>query len=253
MFVSDCDRMAQGAVGKYELANKMPATYFMRAIMAGFLLVSANIFSNVTGAVFYKTFPEFGKFFGAIAFSMGIILIVFIGGELFTGNNMVMAMGAFKKKVTWGNVMKVWIYSYIGNLIGSVIFGLIFYFSGACRDMLREYWAASIPAKLELSAMEMLLKGALCNFMVCLAVLTGFRMKSESGRLIVMFLVITTFIISGFEHSIANMGTFTIAWPLLGGLSVAGLIKSFVFVTLGNIIGGAVLLAWPLKVMSQPD
>lgn len=98
--------------------------------------------------------------------------------------------------------------------------------------------------------MELLLRGILCNFLVCLAVFTGTRMKTESGKLIVMFCIIMTFVIAGFEHCIANMGTFTVGYLLLGGLDLALIAKSMFFVTLGNIIGGAVLLGLPLKLMS---
>ena len=75
-------------------------------------------------------------------------------------------------------------------------------------------------------------------------------MKSESGKLIVMFLVIMSFVISGFEHCIANMSTFTIAYLLVDGISLSLILKSMFFVTIGNIIGGALLLAVPLKYIS---
>ena len=86
--------------------------------------------------------------------------------------------------------------------------------------------------------------------MVCLAVWTATRMKSESGKLIVMFCVIMTFVVSGFEHCVANMGTFSIGYMLLGGLDLNLILKSMIFVTAGNIIGGSILLGMPLKLMS---
>ena len=76
-------------------------------------------------------------------------------------------------------------------------------------------------------------------------------METEIGKLVVMFCVITAFVIAGFEHCIANMGTFTIAGFLLGGLPVKQLAMSFIFVTLGNIVGGAVFLALPIKLVSS--
>lgn len=71
----------------------------MRAIMAGFFIDVAMIYSNVVGNVFSKTFPEWGKFLGAIMFSIAVLLIAMVGGELFTGNNLVMAFGAYDKSV----------------------------------------------------------------------------------------------------------------------------------------------------------
>lgn len=76
-------------------------------------------------------------------------------------------------------------------------------------------------------------------------------MKSESGKLVVMFCVIMAFVAAGFEHCVANMGTFSVAYLLLGGINLAAVAKSMIFVTLGNIVGGAILLALPLKLMSS--
>ena len=96
----------------------------------------------------------------------------------------------------------------------------------------------------------MVLRGILCNFLVCLAVWVGAKMKSESGKLIIIFCLIMTFVESGFEHSIANMSTYTIGYLLLGGLELKMVFTSMLFVTLGNMLGGAVLLALPLYLMS---
>lgn len=250
MLTKDVETMANAAAGKAELCNNNLGKFFIRAIMAGFFIVVATILSNVSAAVLYPTYPQFGKLLGAFLFSIAIILIVFIGGELFTGNNMTMAMGAYNGSCSWKDVLKVWVISYIGNFVGAFILSAIFVGSGASRQILIDYYNSIIAAKLVATPMQLFLRGILCNFMVCLAVLTGTRMKTESGKLIVMFCVIMAFVVSGFEHCIANMGTFSIAYLLLGGLDMALVAKSMFFVTLGNIVGGAVLLAAPLKLMS---
>lgn len=250
MLTKDVEAMVNAAVNKAELCNNHLGKFFIRAIMAGFYIVVATILSNVSAAVLYPTYPQFGKLLGALLFSIAIILIVFIGGELFTGNNMTMAMGAYNGSCSWKDVLKVWLVSYIGNFVGAFFFSTIFVGSGASRQILIDYYNSFISAKLATAPMQLFLRGILCNFMVCLAVLTGTRMKSESGKLVVMFCVIMAFVVSGFEHCIANMGTFSIAYLLYGSLDMALVAKSMVFVTLGNIVGGAVLLAAPLKLMS---
>lgn len=250
MLTKDVETLAGAAEGKAFVCSNSPGKFFIRAVMAGFFIVVATILSNVSTAVLYPTYPQFGKLLGAFLFSIAIILIVFIGGELFTGNNMTMAMGAYNGSCSWKDVLKVWIVSYIGNFVGAFILSAIFVGSGASRQILIEYYNSFINAKLAAAPLQLFLRGVLCNFMVCLAVLTGTRMKSESGKIIVMFCVIMTFVVSGFEHCIANMGTFSIAYLLYGGLDMALAAKSMFFVTLGNIVGGAVLLAAPLKLMS---
>ena len=251
MFTSDINTVAGAAANKAEICNKHLGKFFIRSIMAGFYIVVAVLLSNVTAAVLYPTYPQFGKVLSSFLFSIAIVLIVFIGGELFTGNNMTMAMGVYNKSVSVKDMLKVWIFSYIGNFTGALLLSAIFVYSSASKSLMIEYFQSFIDGKLAIPAAELVLRGGLCNFMVCLAVRTGTRMKTERGKLVVMFCVIMTFVICGFEHCIANMGTFSIAYLMLDGVSLSLIGRSMFFVTLGNILGGAVLLALPLKLMSD--
>lgn len=119
MLTKDVETMAGAAQGKADICEHYPVKFFIRAIMAGFFIVVATILSNVSAAVLYSTYPQFGKLLGAFLFSIAIVLIVFIGGELFTGNNMTMAMGAYAGSCSWKQVLKVWLVSYIGNFVGA--------------------------------------------------------------------------------------------------------------------------------------
>ena len=105
MLTKDVETMAGAAHGKADICEHYPVKFFIRAIMAGFFIVVATILSNVSAAVLYSTYPQFGKLLGAFLFSIAIVLIVFIGGELFTGNNMTMAMGAYAGTCTWKQVL----------------------------------------------------------------------------------------------------------------------------------------------------
>ena len=93
MLTKDVETMAGAAHGKADICEHYPVKFFIRAIMAGSFIVVATILSNVSAAVLYSTYPQFGKLLGAFLFSIAIVLIVFIGGELFTGNNMTMETG----------------------------------------------------------------------------------------------------------------------------------------------------------------
>lgn len=251
MFNQELELFSNAAQSKYNSASKQPLKFLVGAIIAGFFIVVATMLSNVTAALFYAKAPELGKFISSVIFSIAIILVVFIGGELFTGNNMVMALGLYNRKVSFGNTMKVWLYSYIGNLIGTVLLSLLFLLSGCAKESLTNYFDAVISGKLDLSILQLFVRGILCNYLVCMAVFIGKRMTSESGKLIVILFIITTFVICGFEHSIANMSTFTLAGVLLNGLPVKQVILNFIFVTLGNIVGGALLFAWPLQFVGK--
>ena len=97
MNYEDVQKVSNAAKAKSNLVNTNFFKYFIRAVMAGFFIDVAMIYSNVVGNVFSKTMPEWGKFMGALVFSIAVLLISFVGGELFTGNNMVMAFGAYDK------------------------------------------------------------------------------------------------------------------------------------------------------------
>ena len=97
---------------------------------------------------------------------------------------------------------------------------------------------------------QMFMRAVLCNFFVCLGVLCGIKLKSETAKFLMIVMCIAGFVVSGFEHCVANMGIFVTAGFLVPGLSSGAMFKSMVIVTLGNMVGGAVLLAWPLRKMS---
>lgn len=245
----DVQKLSNAAKAKITLLNTDTFKYFMRAIMAGFFIVVAVIFSNVLGSVFTGAEePAWGKFLGALVFSIAVLLISMVGGELFTGNNMVMAFGVYDKKVTWKDAAKVWGVSYVGNFVGCAILSLLFVWAGSSGTA--DYFAGFIGNKLSIPVSQMFFRAVLCNFFVCLGVLCGIKLKSEAAKFLMIVMCISAFVFSGFEHCIANMGIFVIAGCVVPGVSIAAMIKSMVIVTLGNMVGGAILLAWPLRKMS---
>ena len=248
MNYEDVQKLANAAKAKIGLLNGNFLKYFLRAVMAGFFIDMAMIYSNVVGNVFSANAPEWGKFLGALVFSIAVLLICLVGGELFTGNNMVMAFGAYDKSVSWKDAGKVWLVSYIGNFVGCLILALIFVWAGAAGT--KDYFAGFINNKLSIPLGEMFFRAVLCNFFVCLGVLCGIKLKSEAAKILMIIMCISGFVISGFEHSIANMSTFVAAYCLVPGLSVTAMLKSMLVVTVGNMVGGAGLLAWPLRKMS---
>ena len=98
MNYEDVQKLSNAAKNKIGLLNGNFLKYFLRAVMAGFFIDVAVIYSNVIGSVFSGSDPAWGKFLGAVVFSIAVLLISLVGGELFTGNNMVMAFGAFDKR-----------------------------------------------------------------------------------------------------------------------------------------------------------
>ena len=108
----DVQKFSNAAIAKSKLLKEHPGKYFIRSVMAGFFIAVAMIYCNVVGNLFKQDgMVAWGKFLGALGFSIAVLLIVFIGSELFTGNNFIMAFGAYDKAVKWSEVVKVWVVS----------------------------------------------------------------------------------------------------------------------------------------------
>ncbi|EMU52622.1 MULTISPECIES: formate/nitrite transporter family protein [Clostridium] len=253
MYYSDIEKLTNSSKTKKEMADKSIVKYFARAIMAGIFLMLATILSYTIGAVLSSNYPEAAKISGAALFCFAIIAVVFFGGELFTGNNMVMFIGYLKKEVSLKDTMKIWIYSFIGNLIGIVIFAYMFAESGCNFESIKTYIEPIVYGKINLSVSQMIFRGILCNFSVCLAVYSGIRLKSETGKIILMFLCVFTFVLAGFEHSIANLAAFAIAFFSFGGLPMVPVLNNIFWVVIGNILGGGLILGGLLVISSIKD
>jgi nitrite transporter NirC len=170
---------------------------------------------------------------------------VFAGCELFTGHTMTMTIGLIYKKTNIADLLVVWCTSWLFNLIGSVALAYLYIVGGGAlladaAPLLNQ--VASY--KMNSPAVELVARAILCNWLVCLAIWMAARCSSDSGKAIVIFWCLFAFISSGYEHSVANMTLLSIA--LLGEhpetVSLAGMSHNLLWVTIGNIIGGALFM-----------
>ena len=250
MYKKDIDMISNLAENKYKNATETPGKYIGRSIITGFYMMLAIILSYSTGAILNPHYKEFAKLLVAGTFSIALALVVFLKGELFTSNNLVMCVGMYEKKTDIKAVIKVWIYSYMGNFIGVIILSYLFVKSGANLEPMKAYLEPIVNAKIGLPVYQLILRGVLCNFMVCLGYLSCIKMETESGKLVMLFFCVFAFIIAGFEHSIANMGIFSIAHFAIGEFPILLILRNLLWVSLGNIIGGGILLGLPSVITS---
>ncbi len=190
-------------------------------------------------------------------FSLGLMLVVIAGGELFTGNNL-MISSALAGQIGYGRMALRWALVYAANFAGAVLLSLLWVFSGLWKmgdGALGASALASALARVNLSFLQALLRGIGCNWLVCLAVWMALASRQTIGKIFAIFFPIMGFVALGFEHSVANMyfiptGLFLKNWMgvVLPGGSAASLTwASFLWrnllpVTIGNIIGGAVFV-----------
>ena len=198
-----------------------------------------------------------GRLLGGVAFSLGLILVLIGGAELFTGNNLIIMAWA-DRKVSTVQLLRNWGLVYSGNLIGALGSVILIYFSGtlALGDGSVGQTAIGIAnGKLQLSFSEAFFRGILCNTLVCLAVWLCFACHSVSSKILAIVFPISAFVALGFEHSIANMYLIPIGMLWSGsGIDVTGFIGNLIPVTLGNVVGGSgfVALIYWLVYLYQP-
>ncbi len=240
---------------------------FALAILAGaFIGLGAEFFTLVVT----DSGLGFGmkKLVGGLVFSLGLILVVVAGAELFTGNNLIV-MAWVSGKLTLAQVMRNWLIVYFGNLVGSLGTVLLMYLTRQWTFAEYHVGATALNiavAKVNLSFPEALARGILCNALVCLAVWLCMSARSVVDKVLAIVFPITAFVASGFEHSIANMYFIPMGLVLKGepavltaagkvaadlvNLNVAGFLRNLLAVTTGNIFGGAFMVGSILFVLA---
>jgi formate/nitrite transporter len=205
------------------------------------------------GAMFYTvavTGSELGfgptRLLGGLAFSLGLILVVIGGAELFTGNSLIVMAWA-DRRVGTAALLRNWTLAYIGNLIGAFATALLVHLSGVLSlggGTVAATAEAIAQAKIALTPLEAFVRGILCNTLVCLAVWMCFGARTAAGKILAILFPITAFVALGFEHSVANMYLIPVAaLQAQGTIGVMDLLANLVPVTLGNIVGGGILVA----------
>ncbi len=251
MFKDEYKALCNGGVGKLNLLKNNPLGYFVSAMVAGMFISFGSFVAFTLGSIINASdLAALTKLLQAFAFASALSLVVMAGAELFTGNNLVMSAASIRKAVTWGDTVKLWIVCWIGNLVGSLICVAAFHFSGIDAGATGEYFISISATKVGFEPMPLLIRAILCNILVCLAVWCGTKMKSESGKLIMIFWCIFVFMICGFEHSIANMSILGVG-VANGGITVGQYCYSVLLATVGNMIGGIVFTALPYHLISK--
>lgn len=233
---------------------------FVLAVLAGAFIGFGALFCTTVTAGSVMSFG-FTKLIGGIAFSLGLILVVVGGAELFTGNNLVIMAWA-NKKVSTLQLLRNWAWVYLGNITGAMALAVLIFFAQQYRfgsGAVGQNMLNIGKAKCELQFMQAIALGILCNVLVCLAVWLSYSVRSSGGKILCIVFPIAAFVASGFEHSIANMYFIPMAILLkdcdpsfLSTLHTAQdyssitwtnfLFNNLLPVTIGNIIGGAGLV-----------
>jgi formate transporter len=254
------ERVEKAGVAK---GNRDFFSTFTLAVMAGFFIgLGAAFFMYVIHDSMLST--GLTKLVGGVVFCLGLILVIITGAELFTGNSLIV-MAYISRKITLGQLSRNWSIVFLGNLVGALVLVFLIYLSGQWTAGGASLGVTALMianGKVNLTFLEAVTRGILCNILVCLAVYLCFSGRSVTDKILAILFPIAAFVALGFEHSIANMyfipaglllkndpqvlaaaqdilkGT-----PDLSNLTLSGFIlDNLLPVTIGNIIGGAVFV-----------
>lgn len=248
---SDQLRTAQAKVGY----TRRPVAYTVQAMLAGsYIGIAVVLMVSAAGPLLGAASP-WTKLVQGLVFGVALTLVVAAGGELATSNMMTLTQGVLGRSVRWLPATGTLLFSFVGNLLGAGVFAAMVQGTGllAPETPAGQMLRGMLAAKAEESTGQLFWRGVLCNMLVCLAIWSAARLRSEVARLLVIFWCLLAFITSGFEHVVANMTTYWLG--ALAGLPDAGwelFARNMAVVGLGNLVGGAVVVGAAYGLVAGP-
>jgi formate/nitrite transporter len=247
-------RIDEAGVQKARLAL-LPLTA-LGLLAGGFIGFGALFFLVAT----IGTDAGFGpsRLIGGAAFSLGLILVVVGGAELFTGNTLIV-MARMAGHISTAALLRNWLVVYLANLVGALGFVALVWAAGTLEladGAVGEMAAQVTERKLGLGPLEVFARGILCNALVCLAIWLTFAAEGAGAKILCILWPITAFVALGFEHSVANMVLLPLGMLAGAEAHIGGVLLNLLFSTLGNIVGGAggvAITYWVIYLRGKPD
>ena len=246
------EKAAEAGFGKINLLQDDPRRYLLRSVGAGmgltlvvfvFWVLKQNLHDISLGAVIASGF-----------FGVGLMIIVFTNTELFTSNNMYLAVSSAEGRTSWRQAGLLWIACYFGNLAGAILLALLLLGAGSLSQLPPDHALFDGAVhKAQQAGSIIFFKGVLANWIVCLAVRVALRCKEEVAKILVLILIVFIFVYLGFEHSIANMGTFSMAMLGGGALTFGEALHNLLFSTIGNVVGGVLFVGLPFTYLNPRE
>ena len=233
-------------------ANLNAASTFVLAVLAGAFIAWGGVFFTTVITTGGIALP-FGvtKLLGGLVFSLGLILVIVAGAELFTGNNLIVMAWA-SGRISWKQVLRNWLIVYAGNFAGAIGIAVLVYFAGfanGSNGAVGDTMLKIAVAKCNIAWPQAIAAGVGCNVLVCLAVWLCMSCRTVADKVLAIIFPITAFVATGMEHCVANMYFVPAALMVKAergsseSIDVANfVVNNLIPVTFGNVIGGAVLV-----------
>ncbi len=221
-------------------ANLPPVSMVAFGVLAGGFIGLGALFATLVLSDGVLTFA-IARVLAGVVFSLGLILVVVAGAELFTGNNL-LVMACVAGRISFRKLLANFAIVYVANFIGAVGLAAIVALSGHAQmndGAIGRTAVAIATAKVALPFGEAFFRGVLCNILVCLAVWIALAGRTVTDKILAIIFPIAAFVAAGFEHSVANMYIIPLGIFLHADIGLADVLRNLIPVTLGNLVGGA--------------
>jgi formate/nitrite transporter len=266
------DKSVSDTYSPHEIAKKVESAGAAKSTLdfysTGTLAILAGAFISLGGIYFTLATAQitgsysFTQILGGLAFSVGLILVVVAGAELFTGNNLIV-MAFASRKISYVRLLRNWGIVYAGNFLGSLLTAAVLYFTNIWTANNYQFGVRAVliaSNKVNLDFVQAFSLGILCNALVCLAIWLAMGGRSVTDKILAIIFPISAFVAIGFEHSVANMYFIPFALMIkddpellsviqnsdlpvdLSNLDLMGLFSNLLPVSLGNIVGGSLFV-----------
>jgi nitrite transporter NirC len=248
MYADAISSMGDQAAAKLDGQRRSLGSHFVRSMLAGMYVGAAIVLIFTIGGAISVSHPALVKPVMGVCFGGALTMVVFAGSELFTGSNLVLTLGVLTRKASVRDLLANWSWTWLGNLAGSVLLAVIVVRSGVFDpEPIRSFVLKLVQTKMNLPLEQLLWRAVLANWLVCLGVWMAARVKSEPGKIVMIWWCMFTFITCAYEHSVANMCGLMLGLLLpheaFPGITWGGYAYNVVLATAGNVVGGAVLVA----------
>jgi nitrite transporter NirC len=244
MFDETISRLSDLGAAKARFLDRNPTGFLIGSAMAGIYVGFGILLIFSLGSLLD---PSVRPLVMGASFGLALILVVFAGSELFTGLTMTQTLAALERKVTLGQLGRVWAASWVGNLAGAMLLGALFVAAGGGSIVAAqsEFIYKAAAAKMSADPFQLFCRAVLCNWLVCLAIWMSARIVGDAATMIAIAWCLFAFVASGYEHSIANMTVFAVALfsKHPDTITWAGAVWNLTWVTVGNTFAGAVFMA----------
>jgi nitrite transporter NirC len=246
MYTETVQTMGDMAAAKLTHQRRSLMGHLVRSMLAGMYVGAAIVLIFTIGGLLSKEAPGSVRLLMGVCFGGALTIVIFAGSELFTGSNLVLTLGVLVKKSSVRDLLDNWVWTWIGNLIGSVLLAFMVIQAGVLDvEPVRTFVLGLVEKKMNLPPEQLFWRAVLANWLVCLGVWMSARSKDDTARILLIWWCMFTFITSGFEHSIANMSGLMLGLLMPHGEAItwSGYVYNVGLATVGNVVGGALFVA----------